>query len=205
MVRKPALVAGAARPLGLRGGPAVGLPHGRDTPTAAGVSRMTAQQRREDTLRAAVGEFGRGGYRGTSTHAVAEAVGVSQPYLYRLFGSKERLFAATAEWALGQLVELLRQAARRAAPGRELAGCTEAVTSPSAAWSELLRFELALCGAAAEPGPGRLARRHFAVLRAELAALTGASEEDLRAFFAAFSWAMVSSLLGEDGPIPAVR
>ena len=39
-------------------------------------------------------EFAEGGYSGTSTESIARAVGVSQPYLFQLFGTKRELFLA---------------------------------------------------------------------------------------------------------------
>ncbi|MFC5640540.1 helix-turn-helix domain-containing protein [Kitasatospora cinereorecta] len=59
--------------------------------------RMTAEERRESVIRAAMVEFARGGYRGTSTEAIAKRVGVSQPYLFRLFPSKQAIFRAASE------------------------------------------------------------------------------------------------------------
>ncbi|RKE19602.1 TetR family transcriptional regulator [Streptomyces sp. TLI_171] len=59
--------------------------------------RMSAEERRESVVRAAMVEFARGGYRGTSTEAIARRVGVSQPYLFRLFPNKQAIFQAAAE------------------------------------------------------------------------------------------------------------
>ncbi|MGW7443597.1 TetR/AcrR family transcriptional regulator [Kitasatospora sp. NPDC054795] len=59
--------------------------------------RMSAEERRESVVRAALIEFARGGYHGTSTEAIARRVGVSQPYLFRLFPGKQAIFAAAAE------------------------------------------------------------------------------------------------------------
>lgn len=56
--------------------------------------RMSAEERRESVIRAAVIEFAERGYNGTSTQAIAARVGVSQPYLFRLFPSKRALFEA---------------------------------------------------------------------------------------------------------------
>jgi AcrR family transcriptional regulator len=41
--------------------------------------RMSAEERRESVIRAAIGEFSRSGYYGTSTEVIAKRVGVSQP------------------------------------------------------------------------------------------------------------------------------
>lgn len=58
---------------------------------------MTADERRESVIRAAIIEFARGGYEATSTAAIAQRVGVSQPYLFRLFPDKRAIFLAAAK------------------------------------------------------------------------------------------------------------
>ncbi len=57
-------------------------------------SRKTAPARRESILRAASEVFGRRGYVGATTDQIAKAAGISQPYVVRLFGTKEALFLA---------------------------------------------------------------------------------------------------------------
>ena len=54
--------------------------------------RMSAAERREMVLEAAVTEFGVRGLAGTSTEDVARRAGISQPYLFRLFPTKKALF-----------------------------------------------------------------------------------------------------------------
>jgi len=73
--------------------------------------RQTAAERREAVLAAALDAFARGGLHGTSTEEIAEAAGISQPYLFRLFGTKKKLFLATIERCLADTLELFRQAA----------------------------------------------------------------------------------------------
>ena len=60
-------------------------------------TRMSAEERREEVLQAAQVAFAEGGYQGTSTEDVAERAGISQPYIFRLFGSKRDLFVAVVE------------------------------------------------------------------------------------------------------------
>lgn len=57
---------------------------------------MSAAERRESVIRAAIDEFAQRGYYGTSTEAIAKRVGVSQPYLFRLFSGKRAIFAAAS-------------------------------------------------------------------------------------------------------------
>ena len=73
--------------------------------------RQTAQERRETVLAAAQEAFGRKGLHGTSTEEVADAAGISQPYLFRLFGTKKRLFLAAVERCMEDTLELFREAA----------------------------------------------------------------------------------------------
>ncbi|MDH6111045.1 AcrR family transcriptional regulator [Kitasatospora sp. MAP12-15] len=75
--------------------------------------RMSAEERRESVIRAAITEFAKHGYHGTSTEAIARRVGVSQPYLFRLFGSKQALFLAAGRSCTAGI----RAAFERAAEG----------------------------------------------------------------------------------------
>lgn len=72
---------------------------------------MSAEERRELVVRAAVTEFARGGYFGTSTEAIAKRVGVSQPYLFRLFPNKLALFQAAADRCVDDTVATFERAA----------------------------------------------------------------------------------------------
>jgi AcrR family transcriptional regulator len=59
--------------------------------------RMSAVERREMVLDAALIEFASRGLHGTSTEDVARRAGISQPYLFRLFPTKKALFLALVE------------------------------------------------------------------------------------------------------------
>ncbi|GAA4782698.1 TetR/AcrR family transcriptional regulator [Streptomyces sanyensis] len=72
--------------------------------------RMSAEERRESVIRAAVTEFARAGYQGTSTEAIARRVGVSQPYLFRLFPNKEAIFLAASERCLSDTRRVFEEA-----------------------------------------------------------------------------------------------
>jgi AcrR family transcriptional regulator len=58
------------------------------------VRRQTADQRREAVLDAATTAFAAKGLYGTTTEEIARRAGISQPYVFRLFGSKMNLFIA---------------------------------------------------------------------------------------------------------------
>jgi AcrR family transcriptional regulator len=59
--------------------------------------RLSAVERREMVLEAAVAEFATHGLAGTSTENVARQAGISQPYLFRLFPTKKALFLALVD------------------------------------------------------------------------------------------------------------
>jgi AcrR family transcriptional regulator len=60
-------------------------------------TRVTAEVRRAAILDAALCLFSERGLRGTTTRALADAVGVSEPVLYEHFRSKHELYAAIIE------------------------------------------------------------------------------------------------------------
>jgi AcrR family transcriptional regulator len=60
-------------------------------------TRMTSEERRAAILEVAVKLFSERGFRGTTTRALAEALGVSEPVLYEHFKSKHDLYAAIVE------------------------------------------------------------------------------------------------------------
>ncbi|WP_333768386.1 TetR/AcrR family transcriptional regulator [Streptomyces sp. IBSBF 2435] len=83
--------------------------------------RMSADERRESVIRAAMSEFARGGYEGTSTEAIARRVGVSQPYLFRLFPNKQAMFLAASRNCMEGTCQLFAEAAADLAPDEKLA------------------------------------------------------------------------------------
>jgi AcrR family transcriptional regulator len=73
-------------------------------------TRLSARDRREAVLDAALGAFARGGMHGTSTEDIAAVAGISQPYLFRLFGTKKKLFVATVERCMEDTLDVFRRA-----------------------------------------------------------------------------------------------
>ena len=75
-------------------------------------TRQTAEERREAVLEAAAAEFSRKGLHGASTDAIAQAAGISQPYLFRLFGTKRELYLATTRLKLEEVYQAFERASR---------------------------------------------------------------------------------------------
>ncbi|MCQ4044257.1 TetR/AcrR family transcriptional regulator [Streptantibioticus rubrisoli] len=147
--------------------------------------RMSADERRESVIRAAVVEFARTGYHGTSTEAIARRVGVSQPYLFRLFPGKQALFRAAAERCFDRTAETFEVAADG------LSGA-EALEAMGEAYSLLIRdrdvlmlqMQLYVAAASAEdPELADFIRRRWTELWDIVRSRTGASDEELTGFF----------------------
>ena len=99
-------------------------------------TRLTAAQRRESILDAAVQLFSAVGYRAGKVSDVAALVGVSEPVIFQNFGSKAALFAAVLDRVADDVrAELDRLAAR---PGSA---------------SDLLAHALGLTGHRLPPAP----------------------------------------------------
>src|SRR6185437_11463293 len=78
---------------------------------AATTTRKSATERRDEILAAALHEFAAHGLHGASTEAIAKAAGISQPYVFRLFGTKKELFKATVARCMRETLETFQRAA----------------------------------------------------------------------------------------------
>jgi AcrR family transcriptional regulator len=142
--------------------------------------RMSGEQRREQILRAALGAFAAGGYAGTSTDQVARAAGVSQPYVVRLFGSKQELFAQVYAYASQQVIDALAAVP----PGPDAKHQMGEAYVRLLGDRDLLLVLMHGFIAGADPQVGQIARFTLAEAFRLHRDRTGASEEDARVFVA---------------------
>jgi AcrR family transcriptional regulator len=81
------------------------------TPTEADgercAKRISGVERRERLLETARGEFACKGLRGTTTAALAERAGITEPVLYAHFENKDRLFREAVEVGIDRRLRLL--------------------------------------------------------------------------------------------------
>jgi len=101
----------------------------------ASPERMSAEERREQILRAATVVFGERGYVGGTTDQIARQAGISQAYVVRMFGSKEQLFSAVGDYAAGRVADAFREAITTFPEG---AGPVERQTILGDAYAKLL-------------------------------------------------------------------
>jgi AcrR family transcriptional regulator len=146
-------------------------------------TRHSAQERREEVLDAALVEFALRGLEGTSTEDIARRAGISQPYLFRLFGTKKELFKAAVARCMRETLEVFQ----RAAEGKRGQAALEAMGD---AYVELLSDRTRLGGqmqAYAACGDGEICevvRQGFGDLVAYVERVSGLPPDEVMRFFA---------------------
>jgi len=147
-------------------------------------TRQTAEQRREAVLTAALVAFAHGGLHGTSTEDIARAAGISQPYLFRLFGTKKKLFVATIERCMAETLELFRAAAggRRGEEALEAMG--QAYAAMVAGDHTRLLAQLQAYAASDDPDVREAIRSGFGSLHLFVETVSGVDAERVAEWFA---------------------
>lgn len=147
--------------------------------------RQTADERRDTIIDAAIVEFAVYGLYGTSTETIAQRAGISQPYIFRLFGSKKDLFLAALERVCDRIASTFLVAADAAdAPdGDVLEAMGHAYVTLLARREELFLL-LHAFAASSDPDVRSVAHDRYAKLYHVVAERSGAGEAALSQFFA---------------------
>lgn len=143
-------------------------------------TRLTAEERHEQLVGAAITAFSHAGYAGTTTDQVARLAGVSQPYVIRLFRTKQELFLAALTHACDQIEERWRAAAAAEPTLGSLGQSYQALLAEP----ELITILLHGFSAGAEPAIGGPVRDRFGRLYLLVRELTGADAAEAKEFFA---------------------
>lgn len=157
---------------------------------------MSADERRDEVLAAAAAAFAEGGYRGTTTEDVAQRAGISQPYIFRLFGSKKQLFIAVVEACWERTLGTFKKAAEG------LSG-EEALMAMGLAYAELISDPVSLLvqmhaftASAYEPDVRRAAQRGMRLVWETAEEASGLGADALRAWLATGMLCNVMAALG---------
>jgi AcrR family transcriptional regulator len=148
---------------------------------AIATERKTAEERREEIIEAAFVEFAEHGLHGTSTDAIARRAGVSQPYLFRLFGTKRELFIA----AVNRCFRVTLETFMRAAEGKRGEEALEAI---GRSYGEMLqdrtklRMQLQSHVACDDEVVRQVVRRGFGELVEYIERVSGADQARVRDF-----------------------
>lgn len=153
-------------------------------------------------LDAALTEFGDHGYEGASTDAIARAAGISQPYLFRLFGTKRELFIAADELCFGVTYARFDEAAKGLEGEEALSAMGRAYKAMIAEDPRRLKMQMQAYAACDDPDIAAVVRRGFGQL-VELVESKGADSERATSFFAAGMLINVMASMGVlDGSVP---
>jgi len=145
----------------------------------------TAEERREDVLRAAMKVVAARGLYGTPTMEIAKAAGISQAYLFRLFPTKTELFLAVIERSFRRIHDTLAEAAANArAAGRPVKKAMAEAYTDLLKDPELLLTQLQGQAAASEPAVRAVLRRGFQMLFEMVEREWEASPAEMQEFFA---------------------
>jgi AcrR family transcriptional regulator len=152
--------------------------------------RLTADERRAESVEAAVTAFASGGLAGTSTEEIARLAGVSQPYLFRRFGTKHDLFIAAVGRAFDRIANAFTAAAAMPATDAATLGIDPVLLSIARSYHQLLRdpsllrLQLHSFAACNDPAVREFVRARYAGLVRLVAELSGTPASQLRDFFA---------------------
>jgi AcrR family transcriptional regulator len=150
--------------------------------------RMSADERRDAIVAAATEEFATGGLVGASTEAIARRVGVSQPYVFQLFGTKKELFLAVVRNCFDRVLGVLEEAALAWTP--ESIECDTRLGAMGIAYKRLLKnrtlllVQLQSYAACSDPDIQAAVRDGWARMYRRVTATTGASQDEIHHFFA---------------------
>src|SRR6476620_1371069 len=141
-------------------------------------TRMTADERRDAIVAAAVEEFATGGLVGASTEAIAKRAGVSQPYVFQLFGTKKDLFLAVVRRCFAQTRSAFESAANDYVP-EQIPDCNTVLEAIGHEYMRMLAnrtnllVQLQAYAACADPDVRDVVRVEFSALHQRVRELSG--------------------------------
>src|SRR5438105_338460 len=148
------------------------------------VVRLSAAERRDDVLDAAMVEFAERGLEGTSTEDIARRAGISQPYLFRLFGTKKELFIATVTRCFRETLELFQRAAEGKRGEEALHAIGKAYMEQLETDRTWLRAQMQAYAASDDPAIRAVVRAGYGDLVAYVRRVSGADWPTVWSFFA---------------------
>ncbi len=147
-------------------------------------TRLSADERRADVLDAALIEFAERGYEGTSTEDIAKRAGISQPYLFRLFGTKKDLYIASVSRCYRDTLELFQRAAEGLRGEEALHAIGHAYMEQLETNRTWLRAQMQGYAASEDADIRRVVREGFGDLVAYVRRVSGADWPEVWQFFA---------------------
>ena len=145
--------------------------------------RKSKEVRREEILDAALAVFAEHGLDGSSTEDVARRAGISQPYVFRLFGTKKDLFTAVINRCFRRTLERFQHAAEGKRGEDALHAIGEAYGELLASDRIYLRSQMQAYAACEDPEICTVVRGGFGDLVSYVERVSGIEPPALSAFF----------------------
>ena len=146
--------------------------------------RKSAEERRDDILEAALVEFAERGLHGASTDEIAKRAGISQPYVFRLFGTKKDLFIAVVNRCFRETLELFQRAAEGTRGEAALKAMGSAYFDMLLNDRTHLRAQMQAYAACDDPEICEVVRNGYGDLVAYVQRVSDLPAEDISRFFA---------------------
>lgn len=146
--------------------------------------RKSKEERREEILDAAIAVFAEHGLHGASTEDIARAAGISQPYVFRLFGTKKDLYLAVVARCFRQTLELFQRSAEGQRGEEALQAIGQAYEQLLGADRLYLRAQMQAYAACEDPDVATAVRNGFGDLVAYVERVSGLPAEEVSRFFA---------------------
>jgi AcrR family transcriptional regulator len=146
--------------------------------------RKTKEERRDEILDAALAVFAEKGLHGSSTEEVARRAGISQPYVFRLFGTKKELFTAVIARCFRQTLERFQQAAEGKRGEEALYAIGEAYAELLEGDRVYLPSQMQAYAACDDPDICQTVRNGYGDLVAYVERVSGADAATVSTFFA---------------------
>ena len=146
--------------------------------------RKTAAERREAVLEAALIEFAERGLHGASTEEIARRAGISQPYVFRLFGTKKELFKAATARCLRETLEAFQRAAEGKRGEQALEAMGRVYVDELIADRTRLKAQLEAYAACDDPDVREVVRNGYGDLVTYVERVSGLPKDRIAAFFA---------------------
>ena len=135
-------------------------------------------------LDAALVEFAERGFEGASTEDIARRAGISQPYLFRLFGTKKELFKASVARCLRETLEMFQRAAEGKRGHEALAAIGLAYQDQLDSDRVRLRAQMQAYAACDDPEIREVVRAGYGDLVAYVRRVSGEDWQTVWSFFA---------------------
>jgi AcrR family transcriptional regulator len=168
--------------------------------------RVPASERRDALIEAAMHEFAQGGLHGTPVDRIARRVGVAQPYVFSLFGSKKELFLAAVDRGFQQISAIFDRGAAEFDPAIALPEADATWPIANAYLDQLeenrdvLLLQHQAYAACGDEEVQAQVRGGYDAMVVHLKELTGVDDERADEFFRYGMWINVNAALGRVEP-----